>query len=101
MHRSLKSNGYPNNPRSFFVGIRREIIQIVNFVEVMNQGLELWIPVRFLGEWNKLKGVIQHINQFPDGMVVHMKMMPTSLLEAWDSVEIWIPRSVGQAGVLN
>ncbi len=101
MYRTLTHNGHPINTRSFFIGIKRGVIQSVDFVNVMNTGMEVLIPVHFLGKWEKLKGVVRQVNQFPDGMLVVLKPSPTSLLENWLSVEIWISSCTGHAGVLS
>jgi|GEM_PF-3779871 hypothetical protein len=99
MNRSLKPNGYPINPKSFFIGIRQEILSTVHFIDAMRTAKEVCMPVRFLGEWNLLKGVVEHINQFPDGQVIHLR--PTGGLLHWPEAVLWIPSSGDPAGVLS
>ena len=99
MNRSLNQNGYPLNPRSFFIGIRREILSTINFIDAMRARKEVCLPVRFIEEWKLLKGFVEHINQFPDGQVVHLR--PTGDLLYWPEAVIWIPSSGSSAGVLS
>lgn len=98
MNRSLKPNGYPVNPKSFLIGIRREVLSNIHFVNAMRAAKEVCMPVRFIGEWRSLKGVVEHVNQFPDGQVVHLR--PTGDLLHWPEVVLWIPSSGANAGVL-
>ncbi|MES2213665.1 MAG: hypothetical protein V4473_02390 [Patescibacteria group bacterium] len=101
MYRTLTQDGRPVKPGSFFIGIRREVIKHIDFVQVLNQSLEVHIPVRFLGRWEDFKGVVTQVNHFCDGMVVILKPTPKSLLENWPSAEIWIPHCIGNIGVLS
>ncbi len=101
MYRSLRPDGYPVNPRSFFIGIRREVIRDIDFLNAMYGERVVIIPVSFLGEWKYLRGVVQHINQFHDGMVVHLKPVSSCLLQAWPSVVIWVSRFNCPSGVLS
>lgn len=100
-NRSLMSNGYPINPTSFFIGIRREFLQNLDFVSILKSRGSVSIPVRFIGEWDNIRGVVKQVNHFIDGIVVIMNPLAPSLLENWKMITIWIPyEQTKSAGVM-
>lgn len=99
MFRVLKPGGYQVNVRNIFIGIRRDSISGIDFIDALHTGRETIIPVRFIGEWSRLRIVVEQIIQFSDGMLVCSKPNPGCILENWPNAKIWVPRT-GPIGVL-
>src|SRR3989344_1403032 len=100
MYRTLNASGYPLKPASIFVGIRREYLNGVDFVQAMLTGTTVSFPVRFIRRWKTFAGQVRQVHQFPDGSVVIIKPLPGSLVGDWPSAGVWGPRALGAAGVL-
>ena len=96
----LNPNGYPQRPGKFFIMFQRKILRTIDPLKLMKERREFRLPVRFIGQWETLSGIISRIIEFPDGKVIILKSNRSSLLKNWPEVEIWIPQE-GPAGVLQ
>jgi hypothetical protein len=79
---------------------KQMFVRELDFIRSLNSAEEVKIPIRFLGGWGWINGMVLQINHFPDGMVIILS--PTSgLLNAWPTIEIWVPRFGNHSGVLS
>ena len=97
----LDRNGYPINPNSIFIGVKRvNVPSYESLVRSMVKGEQLAIPVKqFLG-WETLVGVVTNIKHFTDGIVAHLPQSMNQSNLKWDGAVLWIPFR-GSCGILN
>jgi hypothetical protein len=81
------------------VQIRREIIRFTDFNQHLKSGVEVVIPVRHIGRWGVIRGIVTEIHSFSDGYTVLLKTTPGSIM-GWPIVPIWVSHNTGQAGVV-
>lgn len=103
----LDETGRPRNPRSIFVGVRKTVLEGIDFSRALRMQTKVAIPVNFLpwnrpvGSVNQLEGVVRQINEFVDGTLVILRRTG-GLLTGWPVMPLWIPRAGNYGcGVLN
>lgn len=97
----LDRNGYPSNPRSIFIGIKRDNIPSKEaFEQALSNGTEILISHRCYGEWGTILGKISKITHFPDGRVIHFPQNLQRSTLKWPEAVLWIPNQ-GQCGILD
>jgi hypothetical protein len=100
METRVDQNGYPLNPQSLFIGVRRVYVpNEVALTEHATKGLILSLPCRFLGEWKSLNLFIKKITIFPNGKVISGRPAG-GLLANWPEITLWVP-TFGSCGVLR
>lgn len=96
--------GNTSTPRlgftSIFIGIRREMINCVDFPQALKTGKVITISCRFLSRWERITAKVSKITHFADGALVNLAPVPGSLLENWKLAPLWIP-NVGSCGILT
>jgi hypothetical protein len=101
-HPQLTSAGYPINPRSIFIGVRRENLPSREELEKawdINYP-EFTLTVRHLGVWERLVGWITQVTRFPDGIVLHFSQNLSKSPLKWPNAILWVPNK-GSAGILS
>lgn len=112
MYRTLTPEGRPFRPTGFFVGIRKDIIRPVDFLDHLSTGEEFAVPVRQSSLLALLKGVVTKVTCFPDGMLVTFRPTPGGLLSprgpenlyGWAEAHIWVNvrnKQILSAGLLG
>ncbi len=98
----LDSTGYPLNPTSIFIAVRREYLptreQLIKIKPFTYP--EMSLPVRNVGRWEILVGFIGRVQEFTDGVVVKFPQHMQKSLLKWPDAVLWIPNH-GTAGILS
>jgi len=101
MYRTLTPNGRPIRKNSFFMQIRKDHVREVDFFSHLKSGKEVFLPVRFMGVWETIKGVVIEVHGFRDGVCVVLESRAGSTLANWPVVTMWISSGEDKAGVLS
>lgn len=98
----LNSAGYPLNPESIFVSVRREYLPTrEQWTSVPPHSYpEVSLPVRQFGQWETLVGFVSIVREFADGIVVEFSQNLNRSFLKWPNAVLWIPNH-GTAGILN
>ncbi|HEY4517835.1 MAG TPA: hypothetical protein VJI74_03005 [Candidatus Paceibacterota bacterium] len=95
------SEGRPLKPKSIFIGIQRALLPSrAALAEHLCSRVEVFIPVRFCRHWEVLRGTVDEIRMFSDGILVIVKKQhEKSVVKNWPCAPVWIPNR-GSAGIL-
>jgi len=95
----LDEFGFPKEPNRIFIGVKRVVLDGINFNILMLEQRPLEIKCRFAGESRILSGKVLRISRSNEGTVVHLR--PTHhLMKNWPRALLWIPKE-GPAGILS
>ncbi len=98
----LNSAGYPLNPTSIFIAVRREYLPTREQLREIQPFTypEVNLPVRHVGRWETLVGFVSRVREFADGVVVEFPQNPQKSPLKWSNAVLWIPNH-GTAGILS
>lgn len=96
----LNSAGYPLNPRSIFIAVRRVYLPTREQLRQIRPSYpEVSLPVKHAGQWETLVGFISTVREFTDGVVVEFPQNLQKSPLKWPNAVLWIP-DYGTAGIL-
>jgi len=99
--RTLDERGYPINPRSIFISVRREHIPTTDDIiqALLYKDRVLCIQFKDHGQWSILYGTVTGVLRFYDGWIVFYPQLDCSPLK-WNDSVLWISFE-GQSGILK
>lgn len=112
MYRTLTPEGRPFRPNSFFIGISKDVIRPIDFLDHLSTGKEFALPIREHSLLRLLKGVVTKVTCFSDGALVTFRPTPGGVLSArgpenphgWIEAHIWVNirnKEIVSAGMLS
>ncbi len=102
----LDDTGRPRKPKRISQSVRREHLAGLDFATLLSTRTEMCVPAKFVGSWGIIRGLVERVTHFTDGVLIHLVPTVGGIYNAdlanphsWKRLYFWVPNQ-GQCGVL-